>query len=411
MSTLSARLTGLVTRRLPRRIPLFYLILIVLLLLSVVPLLVFRWKVGSSSRQKLETNEQILQTTVTGGIAEETQLYVRTMELQIDSLVRLLESTGAIEDVADPNYAETLDRAIAGFVGKAENVLFLTIVNPEQRGRQGGVTAVGQDEFINQRLSDAFQAGQFGHAFHSGAFLVKYGEDTPVMVMARPLTAGHEFRGMVATVVSLEFLRQRLIDSSRGGLVTYVVNRSGRLIIHPNGDQYTVGQDMSQIPIVQDFLAGTQQVSATRAFDLMVNGQRLQMLGTQVAVPDLDWAVIAQKPVDQAYFAVYQMHRLALLLVVALFLLSALVGYISARLLTTPLQVLAETTRAIAKGDFSRRVNLPSRTEIGELADTFNLMADDLEQYVERLKQAAQENHELFLGSIRTLGAAIDEKD
>jgi len=38
-------------------------------------------------------------------------------------------------------------------------------------------------------------------------------------------------------------------------------------------------------------------------------------------------------------------------------------------------------------------------------------MTDDLEKYVEQLKQAAHENHELFLGSIRTLAAAIDEKD
>ena len=38
-------------------------------------------------------------------------------------------------------------------------------------------------------------------------------------------------------------------------------------------------------------------------------------------------------------------------------------------------------------------------------------MAGDIEQYVERLKQAAAENRELFLGSIRMLAAAIDEKD
>ena len=38
-------------------------------------------------------------------------------------------------------------------------------------------------------------------------------------------------------------------------------------------------------------------------------------------------------------------------------------------------------------------------------------MADDIEQYIERLKQAAQENRDLFLGSIRMLAAAIDEKD
>jgi HD-GYP domain-containing protein (c-di-GMP phosphodiesterase class II) len=38
-------------------------------------------------------------------------------------------------------------------------------------------------------------------------------------------------------------------------------------------------------------------------------------------------------------------------------------------------------------------------------------MAGDIEQYIERLKQAARENRELFLGSIRMLAAAIDEKD
>jgi len=38
-------------------------------------------------------------------------------------------------------------------------------------------------------------------------------------------------------------------------------------------------------------------------------------------------------------------------------------------------------------------------------------MADDIEKYIDGLKQAATENHELFLGSIRMLAAAIDEKD
>ncbi len=49
--------------------------------------------------------------------------------------------------------------------------------------------------------------------------------------------------------------------------------------------------------------------------------------------------------------------------------------------------------------------------EISELAETFNKMADDIENYIDRLKQAADENRELFLGSIRMLAAAIDEKD
>ncbi|HEY2646849.1 MAG TPA: HD-GYP domain-containing protein, partial [Candidatus Acidoferrales bacterium] len=49
--------------------------------------------------------------------------------------------------------------------------------------------------------------------------------------------------------------------------------------------------------------------------------------------------------------------------------------------------------------------------EISELAETFNHMAGDIEEFVVQLRQAADQNHDLFLGSIRMLAAAIDEKD
>src|SRR5258707_128344 len=38
-------------------------------------------------------------------------------------------------------------------------------------------------------------------------------------------------------------------------------------------------------------------------------------------------------------------------------------------------------------------------------------MVGDIEEYIERLKESAEENRELFVGSIRMLAAAIDEKD
>jgi HD-GYP domain-containing protein (c-di-GMP phosphodiesterase class II) len=87
------------------------------------------------------------------------------------------------------------------------------------------------------------------------------------------------------------------------------------------------------------------------------------------------------------------------------------VGILAARRLTTPLQVLTESSRAIAGGDFSQRVHVKSRTEIGELAQTFNSMTDDLERYVLDLRKAAEENKALFLSSIQMLAGAVDEKD
>jgi HD-GYP domain-containing protein (c-di-GMP phosphodiesterase class II) len=56
-------------------------------------------------------------------------------------------------------------------------------------------------------------------------------------------------------------------------------------------------------------------------------------------------------------------------------------------------------------------VHLKTRTEIGELATTFNTMQEELEQFVEDLRRAADENKNLFMGSIQMLAGAVDEKD
>ncbi|MGH9863419.1 MAG: HD domain-containing phosphohydrolase [Candidatus Acidiferrales bacterium] len=412
MTGVVEKLSQRVARLGPRRIRLLYLILGVLLTVSVIPLIIYGYQVSSSNREALETTEKLYQTTVTRDIAQEIRLYVRGMNLQTENLVRLLESSGAIGNVAEPRHATTLGGAAEAFIrGTEERVLYLNIVNTDQRGIYAGNPEVIQDEFVRQRLNDAFQAAQLGHSYNSGAFLIQsQGKTRPVMMMARPLAAGNDFSGMVATVMSLDFLAARLQDASQNKLVTYVVDRSGRLIVHAEENERP-GQDMNDIEIVQRFREGSGQATITTTFTLEAGGRKTRMLGTYAVVPELDWGVIAQKRLDDAYYMAWKMELNALVLALITIAVSVLIGYISARRLTAPLQVLAETTRAIAKGDFTRRVRLPSRTEIGELAETFNLMSDDLEKFVEQLKQAAQENHELFMGSIRTLAAAIDEKD
>jgi HD-GYP domain-containing protein (c-di-GMP phosphodiesterase class II) len=105
------------------------------------------------------------------------------------------------------------------------------------------------------------------------------------------------------------------------------------------------------------------------------------------------------------------MQRTARLLALLAVLLSIGVSIFAARRITNPLEVLTESSRAIARGDFSQRVHLWSRTEIGELAETFNSMSEELEHYVEDLKRAADENRALFMGSIQMLAGAVDEKD
>jgi HD-GYP domain-containing protein (c-di-GMP phosphodiesterase class II) len=74
-------------------------------------------------------------------------------------------------------------------------------------------------------------------------------------------------------------------------------------------------------------------------------------------------------------------------------------------------QELAEGARRIASGDFSQRIMVRSRTELGQLGDSFNQMTDQIERFIGDLQRSANENRELFLGTVKALAAAIDGKD
>ena len=65
-----------------------------------------------------------------------------------------------------------------------------------------------------------------------------------------------------------------------------------------------------------------------------------------------------------------------------------LLGFWTTQRITRPVERLAAGARAVAGGDWSTRVEVPSRDEIGELAQTFNKMTQQLIEQRERAIQA-----------------------
>jgi len=64
-------------------------------------------------------------------------------------------------------------------------------------------------------------------------------------------------------------------------------------------------------------------------------------------------------------------------------------------------EVLTQTSRAIASGTFSQRVHLWSRTEIGELTETSTPCPRNSSASSRDLKKAAEKIVCLFMGSIQ----------
>src|ERR1700692_1537801 len=402
----------------PARIPLLYVILGVLLAISVLPMYFYSAQIETMNRERLKTNEMLLQNTVTRSLADDIFQHQEALHMMLANL----SSSVQVMMLANPtdndlnNSAQTLPtpelRAmLENFVSSSNDIAYATLLNADAKGVSA--ERIEPDAFLQRELERAYQAAREGRVYSGQPLMVGGGRSArTVMLVSSPIMYDKRFLGIVGSVVDMDYLIRRLQQVSMTGLMPYVVDSQGRLVAAATA-QYATGQDMSHFDIVRSFVGegSKAQLAATREFTIRDGKNATEMLGTYSPVTSLDWAVVVQKPREDAYRGIYEMQRTGRLLALLAVFVSVGLSILSARRITSPLQVLAQSSRAVARGDFSQRVHVKTRTEIGELATTFNTMSEELEQFVEDLKRAAEENKNLFMGSIQMLAGAVDEKD
>jgi HD-GYP domain-containing protein (c-di-GMP phosphodiesterase class II) len=393
------------------RIPILYVILGVLLVISIIPMYFYSAEVERINRERLQRDEMLLQNTVTRSLADDLAEHERSLHMMLANLSSAIQVASG-GDIGETNInAPELRALLENFVSSSDEIAYATLLNSDAKGIFAG--QIAPDAFLNRELEHAYSAARDGREYNGQALVVGEGKSArTVFVVSYPVKYGQRFLGVIATVVDLQFLIRRLQVVAGGGLTPYVVDAQGRLVAAA-APGFATGQDMKNLEIVRTFVDGGHkaQIIDTHEFAIGTGSESVQMLGTYSPVTALNWAVIVQKPRNEAYAGVIEMQSRARLLALVAVLLSILVSIFAARRITNPLQILTQSSRALARGDFSQRVNLWSRTEIGELAHTFNTMSDELEHFVEDLKRAAEENRELFMGSIQMLAGAVDEKD
>ena len=393
------------------RFPILYAILGVLLVISIVPMYFYSTQVVAINRDRLKTNEMLLQNTVTRSLADDLSQHERSQRMMLANLSSAIQVASG-GDIGEKNIeAPELRALLENFVSSSDEIAYATLLNSEAKGISAG--RIAPDAFLQRELERAYSAARDGRVYNGQALVVGEGKsERTVFLVSAPVKYGERFLGMIASVVDLQFLIRRLQEVSGGGLTPYVVDSQGRLVAAAT-PEFATGQEMKNLEIVRNFVdsGNRAQFAATKEFTVKSGSDQIEMLGTYSPVTSLGWAVVVQKTQREAYRGVYEMQRTARLLAMLAVLLSIGVSIFAARRITNPLEILTQSSRALARGDFSQRVHLWSRTEIGELAQTFNTMSEELERFVEDLKRAAEENRALFMGSIQMLAGAVDEKD
>lgn len=411
------------------RLRILWMVLGAMLLVSALPLLLYHRQVLRLSQDKLVDTERVQQTELTRSLAQELQQFESNVTQQLVSERQILALNGLIQDVEDPAAEPRVTGLLENFVeSNRTTFLYMTAVGKSGKGTsasQGNFRAE-KDPFVNKALQRAFvtcmQSPQLGSVKFRSDPLAIEPDNQPAFVIAIPLNVDRQpkldpqFTGMIAAVVSLNPILSRLKDSSVRGRSVFVVDHQGHIVAHPDTARFTPGEDVSGTSSVVARVKSIPQElrnTETMRFSEKDNKRQVEMIGTYSTFPEVNWAVIAQRSLSQARAdaGVPELNRQALTFVSLVVLAAIIVGYLFAVAISQPIRGLAASTRAISRGEFHQRTSVRGASEISELADNFNKMAGDIEEYIEKLKEAAEANRELFLGSIRMLAAAIDEKD
>lgn len=402
-----------------KRAKILHHVLLVLMLVSVGPLGFYGYQVIQLNREKLQTQERFSQIGIAQSLARLISLYLSSAREQVASFQdSALDLRGGAYQMTQFEGNPVLEKKLQDFVTRSKNLLYINMVNSNGRGVRAGVYNNEEGGMIQLFLAKAFQHASQNQPYMSEPLTIEMGDQIrPVIIMSTPIKSEGQWVGATTVILSLDDILHWVTENSVAGKKVYVVDFNGQIVVHPDQKTKPAGMDFSRIEIVQAFTEewrqskGAVRLQETRPFRLDEGGQEKEMLGTFFAVAEAPWGVIVEIDQRDAFATVAEMKEETIKLGILMLLLSACVGLLSARAITNPIQQLAESTHSIARGDFSKKIQIKSRTEIGELAEVFNKMTDDLELYIQQIRKAGEENKALFLGTIRALAAAVDEKD
>ncbi len=220
--------------------------------------------------------------------------------------------------------------------------------------------------FVALRLSDNFEK-KVSEDLESDATLV--GD-----LLSADLIAGRREVIQRQTVRLAEKLGRRIT----------IFDKQGRVLGDSQSNPDPMENHADRLEIAEALGSGFGQ--STRFSD--VQNYNMKYVAVRVSRDDEVLGVVRfALPLSQVQLEKRTIYRVVLWGAVAAVAIALTVAYFLSRSITLPIRQMKETAEQIAKGNFQPRVRIKSRDELGELADSLNTMANELQQKIEDLRR------------------------
>lgn len=175
---------------------------------------------------------------------------------------------------------------------------------------------------------------------------------------------------------NLSYELQVLEDYMSAGIL--MINENGVVVmISPGFDEKMIGEVMAYEELVQGVLDGN--IVSIHAKPGWFFDSPMLVVGYPLSIGQMA-GIFMCRPMPELEQSLREMYVMGLASLFFVFLIAIAVSYMVSKRMTHPLMEMNRAAKIIADGNFEQRVAIGSRDELGELAESFNHMADSLEQ-------------------------------
>ncbi len=242
-----------------------------------------------------------------------------------------------------------------------------------------------------------------GKCYFSDVYADDYGRGLMVSCSC-PVFADGEYKG----VVSADILIQDLIEDTIGmekkepGYYSAILNRNGEEIISQGN--IADGENFEDRIFEGEFSDKWEAVSAVVNNDgfYFQYGDNFDVFFGMGSIGSSGWYYLSAVDRDTLMEPLFDMQdkirRSVIIFLVCVALLIPVIYFFAiyiSKQLTTPIEALADDVAVISKGELDYRAEILSNDEIGDLAESFNNMAESLDKFIKDLTAVTAEKERI----------------
>ena len=352
------------------RFGLFTKIIVVMLIVSLLPLIIF-WSITyKETVARLRNDTELLYTLTAQGLGNEVDNW-------IENNIWVLRSAAELPAIKSMN-RENQEPILRDIQKKHPYMYLVFTVGLDGRNTARSDDVPLKDYSDRQYYKDIIRGKQLAWQTLIGKTSKK-----PALVISLPITRGGQLVGVMAGAMTIDDI-SRYVARWRKGKTGYafLIDEKGKVVAHQVNKYVVTQKNLSKYPLISEFRKGNWTTHSTQ----FENENGVSHYG-HVRKIKRGWAIALQQENAEVFEPLKRVQKFAVILLIATIVIVSLIAWISARAIVTPIARLTDVAERMSLGDLNMQINIPSKDEIGLLAQAIKRMQTSLRLAMERLRR------------------------